>query len=210
MPIMLNSTISTLCPSVLRSKFLLLSIKFCKELILNTEALAAQVAAAPQPDSEPVKSRLKWFNCTKGFGFVVPEDDPCDAFIHITTLQQADIHELGEGATLMCHVVKGPKGALITHVDELIDVGVAPTPISFRTEGDEDEQLDVMNGTVKWYKPDKGFGFVIPEDGLKDVFVHKTCLEKHGLELLIPGQKVKMTVRTVAKGREVVDFEIAD
>lgn len=177
---------------------------------MNTEALAAQVAAAPQPDSEPVKSRLKWFNCTKGFGFVVPEDDPCDAFIHITTLQQADIHELGEGATLMCHVVKGPKGALITHVDELIDVGVAPTPISFRTEGDEDEQLDVMNGTVKWYKPDKGFGFVIPEDGLKDVFVHKTCLEKHGLELLIPGQKVKMTVRTVAKGREVVDFEIAD
>ena len=67
-----------------------------------------------------------------------------------------------------------------------------------------------MEGTVKWYKPDKGFGFIIPQDGLKDVFVHKTCLEKHDLALLIPGQKVKMTVRTVAKGREVVHFDLID
>jgi len=173
---------------------------------LNTEATAKALEA----ESEPLRSRLKWFNSTKGFGFVVPEDDPCDAFIHITTLQQADIHDLGEGAILKCHVVKGPKGALVTAVDSLVDIGVAPAPISFRLETDGEEKLETMPGTVKWYKPDKGFGFIIPEDGMKDVFVHKTCLEKHGIDLLIPGQKVKMTVRTVAKGREVVDFDFAD
>ncbi|MFA5593186.1 MAG: cold-shock protein [Micavibrio sp.] len=67
-----------------------------------------------------------------------------------------------------------------------------------------------MEGTVKWYKPDKGFGFIIPQDGQKDVFVHKTCLDRHGLPILIPGQKVRMTVRTVAKGREVADFDLIE
>ncbi len=162
------------------------------------------------PESAPVTSRLKWFNSTKGFGFVVPDEDPCDAFIHITTLQDARIHELGEEAVLICSIVKGPKGALVTSVEKLVEPGKAPEPISYRLPGEEGEELHTMDGTVKWYKPDKGFGFIIPEDGQKDVFVHKTCLDKHGLDILIPGQKVKMTIRSVAKGREVADFDLVD
>lgn len=172
---------------------------------MNTDALPI-CSDAPQ---ETITARLKWFNSTKGFGFVVPEDDPCDAFIHITTLQDAGIHELGEGARLCCTIVKGPKGALITSVKELIDVGEEPALVSHRVE-DDDETIEHMTGTVKWYKPDKGFGFIIPEDGMKDVFIHKTCLERHELSILIPGQKVIMHVRSVPKGREVIDFEFAD
>ena len=171
-------------------------------------SLEALQEAQHDPDSVPVRSRMKWFNTTKGFGFAVPEEDPCDAFVHITTLQDAGIKELGEGAIISCHVVKGPKGALVTKVEELIDAGIDPAPITFRVDSLEDEVIETMEGTVKWYKPDKGFGFVIPEDGQKDVFIHKTCLEKHGMDLLIPGQKVKMTVRTVSKGREVLDYEM--
>ncbi len=172
--------------------------------------VAKPLMPSNEPESAPVKSRLKWFNSTKGFGFVVPEEDPCDAFIHITTLQDAGIHELGEEALIMCSIVKGPKGALVTSVTELVEQGQNPEPISYRLPGEEGEDLHVMEGTVKWYKPDKGFGFIIPEDGQKDVFVHKTCLDKHSLPILIPGQKVKMTVRTVAKGREVADFDLLE
>lgn len=160
------------------------------------------------PQGDPVRVTLKWYNTTKGFGFVVPVDDPCDAFVHITTLQDAGVRELGEGAELICHIVKGPKGALVTQVESLIHPGTAPEPISHRIDVDGEEQIDVMGGTVKWYKPDKGFGFIIPEDGQKDVFVHKTCLDKNDLELLIPGQRVRMTVRTVPKGREVIEFDL--
>lgn len=174
---------------------------------MNTEAL---IKEQHDPNSEPVLTRLKWFNATKGFGFAVPEEDPCDAFIHITTLQEADIHELGDNALIMCHVVKGPKGALVTKVDKLIEIGEEPSPITFRVEITDDEVLEKMSGTVKWYKPDKGFGFIIPEDGQKDVFVHKSCLDRLGIELLIPGQQVRMTVRTVAKGREVLKFRLDD
>lgn len=155
-----------------------------------------------------VRTKLKWFNSTKGFGFTVPEDDPCDAFIHITTLQEAGIKELGDGAIIQCQMVKGPKGALIIKVEELIEQGAEPSPITFRIDPSETENLIRMEGTVKWYKPDKGFGFIIPEDGQKDVFVHKTCLDRHNMDILIPGQKVTMIIRPVDKGREVVDFEI--
>lgn len=172
---------------------------------MNTEAL---IKEQHDPDSIPVLTRLKWFNSTKGFGFAVPEEDPCDAFIHITTLQDAGIEELGEEATIMCHVVKGPKGALVTKVDSLVSEGTEPVPITFRVEITDDEVLEKMTGIVKWYKPDKGFGFIIPEDGQKDVFVHKSCLERLNMDLLIPGQQVKMTVRTVAKGREVLKFDL--
>jgi len=187
--------------------FLIFKNMYQKGINVNAEAL---IHEQHDPNTTPVVSTIKWFNTTKGFGFAVPEDDPCDAFIHITTLQDAGISELGEGALVSCYVVKGPKGALVTKVEKLIDIGTNPAPLTFRIETEDEETLETMEGTVKWYKPDKGFGFIIPEDGKKDVFVHQTCLEKNDMDLLIPGQKVNMTVRSVAKGREVLEFDLID
>lgn len=46
-------------------------------------------------------------------------------------------------------------------------------------------------GTVKWFNPEKGFGFIVPDDGGKDVFVHITAVEAAGLKTLDEGQKVE-------------------
>lgn len=51
-------------------------------------------------------------------------------------------------------------------------------------------------GTVKWFNPDKGFGFIQPQDGTKDVFVHITALQAAGLKTLNDGQKVSFDVVT--------------
>jgi cold shock protein len=48
----------------------------------------------------------------------------------------------------------------------------------------------MMKGTVKFYNTQKGFGFIQPEDGGKDVFVHATALERAGMSSLVEGQKV--------------------
>ncbi|MGE3302440.1 MAG: cold-shock protein [Hyphomonadaceae bacterium] len=53
-----------------------------------------------------------------------------------------------------------------------------------------------MIGTVKWFNPDKGFGFIRPEDGSKDVFVHISAVERAGLRTLNEGQKVQFEVVT--------------
>ena len=57
----------------------------------------------------------------------------------------------------------------------------------------------MINGTVKFYNETKGFGFIAPTDGSKDVFVHATALERAGMRSLVEGQQVSFD--TEADGR---------
>ena len=172
---------------------------------VNTEAL---IKEQHDPDSKPVLTRLKWFNSTKGFGFAVPEEDPCDAFIHITTLQDAGIHELGDNALITCHVVKGPKGALVTKVDKLIELGTEPAPITFRVEITDDEVLEKMTGIVKWYKPDKGFGFISRAEQDKDLFFHMNEFNGN-FDALEEGEELTFDVEEGLKGFSAVNVRKA-
>ena len=64
----------------------------------------------------------------------------------------------------------------------------------------------MINGTVKFYNGQKGFGFIQPEDGSKDVFVHATALERAGIRSLVEGQKVSFDTREDRKtGKIAVD-----
>ncbi|QEE37736.1 cold-shock protein [Methylobacterium sp. WL1] len=67
-----------------------------------------------------------------------------------------------------------------------------------------------MSGTVKWYDPAKGFGFVSVNDGGKDVFVHRSALSRAGLESLAEGQQVTLGVVDGQKGREASSINVED
>lgn len=60
----------------------------------------------------------------------------------------------------------------------------------------------MANGTVKWFNATKGFGFIQPEGGSKDVFVHISAVERAGLTGLDDGQKVTFDLETGRDGRE--------
>jgi CspA family cold shock protein len=61
----------------------------------------------------------------------------------------------------------------------------------------------VTNGTVKFYNGQKGFGFIQPDDGGKDVFVHATALERAGIQALREGQKVTFDTQTDSRSGKI-------
>ena len=65
----------------------------------------------------------------------------------------------------------------------------------------------MFTGTVKFYNANKGFGFISPEDGGKDVFVHATALEAAGLRSLEEGQRVTFDVQPDARGSKAVNLK---
>jgi CspA family cold shock protein len=61
-------------------------------------------------------------------------------------------------------------------------------------------------GTVKFFNVTKGFGFISPEDGGKDVFVHATAVEAAGMRSLAEGQKVEFDIQPDARGQKAVNL----
>ena len=157
----------------------------------------------------PVRATVKWFNTTKGFGFVAPADGTPDAFLHVSVLASAGHETIGDGAELMIMITQGAKGPQVSRVLEVLSTGTgggvrrdsAPMARDRAPRGYAGPEVEVT-GTVKWFKPDKGFGFVTADDQSKDVFVHKSVLRRCGLMELESGQRVQMRVQDAEKGRE--------
>jgi CspA family cold shock protein len=68
----------------------------------------------------------------------------------------------------------------------------------------------MITGTVKFFNTTKGFGFIAPEDGSKDVFVHISAVERSGLGPLVEGQKVSFEVQADPRGPKAVNLQAAD
>ncbi len=67
----------------------------------------------------------------------------------------------------------------------------------------------MTTGTVKFFRADRGFGFITPDDGGKDVFVHSSALEGSDLDNLTEGQKVSFEVQQDTRGPKAVNLQAA-
>ena len=67
----------------------------------------------------------------------------------------------------------------------------------------------MISGTVKFFNSTKGFGFIKPEDGSRDVFVHISAVERSGLKTLLEGQKVRFEVQPDKKGPKAINLEVS-
>jgi CspA family cold shock protein len=180
----------------------------------NTPTPTPFPAASVGSSAPEVQATVKWFNAEKGYGFAALADGSGDVFLHVNALQAAGVQTVSPGATLKVRVGNGQKGR---QVDQVVSVdestaeqpGARPSPGGPRPRGPSAPRppvdlssADEMIGIVKWYNPDKGFGFITPQSGGKDVFVHATALERSGLPPLQEGQSVRIGVVQGAKGPE--------
>ncbi len=154
-------------------------------------------------DAQRITATVKWFNRTKGFGFITANDGSGDVFLPAAVLAQAGHDEVGEGATIVCDVSEGPKGRAVVNV-----LDVDSTTVSSH----RGPSTGGPRGGDRGPRPDRvarGFGFISPKDGGKDVFVHVSALRRSGLESLTTGQNVHMLVQEARRGREAASVELA-
>jgi CspA family cold shock protein len=161
-------------------------------------------AAAKAP---PVDAAVVWFNESKGFGFVKLHDG-AEAYLHIRALHAAGRSSVSEGTPLKVIVEESQRGRQVAQV---LEIGEAPggAPMRSRPAEPDPNASGETTGTVKWYNSEKGFGFIAPSDGGKDVFVHATVLSRSGITVLTEGQAVIMECGQGKKGLEVLSLRLA-
>ncbi len=152
-----------------------------------------------------VAAQVKWYNPNKGFGFVQPHDGGGDAFLHASVLGQAGYQELGEGDKVTCDIAPGPRGPQVVAIHS---VERSEQPRDPWSRGDHGQPGETVEGTVKFFDAAKGFGFVTPDSGGKDVFVSARILTKAGLATLESDQRVRVATRLGPKGPMAEDVTL--
>ena len=161
----------------------------------------------PMSAQDNVSATVKWFNRTKGFGFVQMGDGSPDAFLHISVVQDAGHRDLPEGTVIICNITEGQKGPQVASILRVEHLPASAPPAPAREASGPTETIE---GRVKFFNVERGFGFVIPEGGGQDVFVSVRTLERIGMNSLEPNQRVRLHCRMGHKGPMAEGVELLD
>jgi CspA family cold shock protein len=145
---------------------------------------------------------IKWFDVSKGYGFIVPDNGMPDILLHVTCLRSGGFQTAHEGARIVCEVLQRPRGLQafrVLSVDESTAVHPASMPPP-RTHVSVTPTSGLERAQVKWFNRLRGFGFLTRGEGTEDIFVHMETLRRYGLTELRPGQYVLVRYGPGAKG----------
>ena len=135
---------------------------------------------------------IKWFDVSKGYGFIVPDNGLADVLLHVTCLRRDGFQTAYEGARIVCEVLQRPRGLQafrILSMDESTAIHPAEMPPA-RTHVTVNPTSGFERAQVKWFNRLRGFGFLTRGEGTPDIFVHMETLRRYGLTELRPGQIV--------------------
>ena len=171
------------------------------ERIGESDAPSRFDAVLPLAEGVTVEAAVKWFNATKGYGFVELAGGG-DAFLHLKALREIGRQTLPSGAKVRVVARTGSRGAEVVRIVE-VDTRSAIERSPRRSTFDPSAAFE-LTGKVKWFDDARGFGFIASDDFGRDVFVHSTTLDASGVQGLLEGQAVSMRVVETPKGREAI------
>ena len=154
-----------------------------------------------------IKGRVKWFDTTKGYGFIVTDEDDGDILLHANVLRNFGRSSVAEGAGIVVEIQATERGRQAVNIIEIEAPeaehgeedasGSRPTDYLHQTEAN----APLRPARVKWFDKAKGFGFVNVFGDGQDIFVHMEVLRNFGLADLQPGEAVCVRIVSGPRGQ---------
>lgn len=169
-------------------------------------------AQAARPASDGADGTVSWWDDAKGFGFLVPDAGGGDVFVHVSALA-GGLTELAEGERVTFDVVDGDKGPNARNVQLVGGSGGGRGGARGGADrgrpgrsGGSGAPVRGGEGTVARYDEERGFGFITPDAGGEDLFVHVSVVR--GNEVLEEGDRVRYKVRQSDRGPQADSVEL--
>ena len=184
----------------------------------NDHAMESDESSGPA-EMEPITGRVKWFDATRGFGFLVSDEVDGDVLLHFSVLREHGRRSVPEGTIIECVPVRLDRGLQARRVLSIDTSSALPQqPRSSIPAGERSDRKALAENAgafepveVKWFNRVRGYGFVKrpDESGGEDVFVHMETVRMSHLPELQPGQFLEARIAPSAKGLTAIELRAA-
>ena len=154
-----------------------------------------------------VQGRVKWFDPSKGFGFIVSDATDSDILLHANVLRNYGQGSVADGSGITVRIQQTQRGVQaveVLHIDPPEGVAFPLAEEAGQLSGEDLQKLPLQAARVKWFDKGKGFGFANLFGLAEDVFIHAEVLRVSGFSDLTAGEALALRVIEGRRGRMAV------